>query len=81
MFMNMDNIKAINIINEVFNVDLVEEDFNKKVTEVIKWDSFMITSLMASVLEQYGKMIDLDGIFKVVSIGDLISLINYCIEK
>lgn len=83
----MDNVKnnnekkALELINYVFGTGLSTADYEKNIKTVLKWDSFMIVSLLAEVMERYNRKTDLSKVFNVGSVKDLVVLISETIAE
>ena len=72
--------KAINVLNEIFQIQLKEDDLEKRVEKVLDWDSFSIMEFMSEISERYEVTIDVIQISSVVTILDLLNLINECMR-
>ncbi len=72
-----DNEKqALKLINLVFGTHLSEADYDNSVKAVLVWDSFMITSLLAVVMEKYNRKVCLEKILNVRTLSDLVAIIS-----
>lgn len=70
----MSEQAALDIINKVFAVKLAHEDLDKKIKEVLKWDSVLIVSLMSEVMNKFGAKIDVESLFSIETINNLVDL-------
>lgn len=71
--MNEKNI--LELINKTFDVKLVETDYDKKISDTIQWESFLIMTLLTEMMERYNKRIDLEALFSANTIGELVTLL------
>ncbi len=68
--------KKIKILNDVFELELTENDLNKEIEKVLPWDSFHIMEFLAEIEERYNKRITIEQISRVKKICDLLNLIE-----
>ncbi|WP_026526299.1 acyl carrier protein [Butyrivibrio sp. VCD2006] len=68
-------------IYDVFAVELTHEDYDRSVEEVLKWDSFMIASMMTELFDRYGKQVDLEKLFSIRTVRDVVNLITETVEN
>lgn len=75
----MDNAKKV--FEEIFDVKLQKEDFNKSIKQVLDWDSFVIMNFMTEMEDRYGIVIDIIQISMIETGVDLLELIKQCINN
>lgn len=63
------------LINEIFEVEINEDEIEKRIENVLEWNSFMIMNFMAEMSERYHAEISVDDISGVETIDDLLDLI------
>ena len=68
------------LLSKVFEKEITEKDMIRLINEVVQWDSFIIMSLLTEVMTNYEKKIDLDNLFSVNTIGELVDLIKETIQ-
>lgn len=76
----MTDNEALKLINKSFSVNLDESSYEKKITEVLQWDSFLITSLLSEITSVYGVKIDLESLFTIKTIKELVNIIIATVE-
>lgn len=68
--------KAIQIFNEIFEVNLNEEDLKKDVEDVLDWDSFIIMKFISDMAMKYNVTIDIQQLSFLQSVQDVLDLIG-----
>lgn len=70
--------KAMEVFSEIFEISLKPEDLQKRVENLLDWDSFTIMNFMSEIYDRYGVNIDIVQISKIDTFRDLIELIKEC---
>lgn len=72
----MDNSSIYSLIQEVFEIDKDQLKGENIIEDVLNWDSYMIMNLLVEVESRFNVKIDLNSLFAVRTIGELVQLIQ-----
>lgn len=72
----MNEEKILSIISKTFETDIDINDYDKNITTVIQWESFYIVSMLTEIMEITHKNIDLEKLFLVKTLRELVELIK-----
>lgn len=72
----MDNGSIYSLIQEVFEIDNDQLKGENIIEDVLNWDSYMIMNLLVEVESRFNVKIDLNSLFAVRTIGELVRLIQ-----
>lgn len=72
----MDNGSIYSLIQEVFEIDKDQLKGENIIEDVLNWDSYMIMNLLVEVESRFNVKIDLNSLFAVRTIGELVQLIQ-----
>lgn len=72
----MDNGSIYSLIQEVFEIDKDQLKGENIIEDVLNWDSNMIMNLLVEVESRFNVKIDLNSLFAVRTIGELVQLIQ-----
>lgn len=67
--------KVLQLINDVFGTKLADVSEEAYIEEILIWDSYMIMSLLVEIEMRYQRKTDLNRLFSVKTIGELVQLI------
>ena len=68
--------QELQLLQEIFRIEVTELQMNEKIENVLDWNSFMIMQLMAEVSNRYQYDISVMEIAEIESLGDLAELIK-----
>lgn len=68
--------EKIELINEIFDVDLSADDLDGEVETTLPWDSFHILRYLSKAEEQFHKRITIEQILEVRYVNDLWRIIE-----
>lgn len=66
---------AEELINEIFEVEIQEDQISKKIEDVVEWNSFMIMNFMVEMSERYQAEISVEDISGIETMRDLLQLV------
>lgn len=72
--------EAIKVFEEIFQLQLKEDELEKEIGEVLDWDSFTIMEFMSEISERYNKTIDIVQLSAIDTIQDVLELIFNCMK-
>ncbi len=71
----VDN-RVEDILYDVFDVKISDKDKKDYIENVLKWDSFNIMNLLVETDNRFHKRLDLEKIFSIKTVGELIQIIE-----
>ena len=78
--MAIDNSYICLLIQKVFEIDKDQLRSEAIIEDVLNWDSYMIMNLLVEIENEYHVKIDLNALFEIRTVGELISLIKESIS-
>lgn len=73
-------MKAIEIMNSIFESNVTEESMDMPIGQAVDWDSYMIMNFLSEIADQYNVDIDVEEVMMVEQVKDLINLIQKYIK-
>lgn len=67
--------KVLQLINDVFSMEMTDIPEAAYIEETLIWDSYMIMSLLVEIETRYQRKTDLNKLFSVKTMGELAQLI------
>lgn len=67
--------KVLQLINDVFGMEMTDIPEDAYIEETLIWDSYMIMSLLVEIETRYQRKTDLNKLFSVKTMGELAKLI------
>lgn len=67
--------KVLQLINDVFGMEMRDILEDAYIEETLIWDSYMIMSLLVEIETRYQRKTDLNKLFSVKTMGELAQLI------
>lgn len=72
--MGMD--EKMELLNEIFEINLGPDDLDRELVTALEWDSFHIMSFLVMSEEQFDKKISIEQLAEVRYIRDLLQLLE-----